>query len=122
MKIRIKGNSVRFRLTQSEVKQLSETGSITENTVFGTNVLQYKVKLMPSIQNLRASYSNNQIVMMVPEQDGKNWFHNETVGFENGMELPEGKELHLLLEKDFTCLEDRNEDQSDNYPNPKLQH
>jgi hypothetical protein len=26
------------------------------------------------------------------------------------------------LEKDFTCLENRAEDQSDNYPNPKLQH
>ncbi|MAW80598.1 MAG: hypothetical protein CMI63_10190 [Parvularcula sp.] len=120
MKIRIKGNSVRFRLTQSEVKQLSETGSVTEKTVFGTNVFQYKVKLMPSIQNLRASYSNNQITMMVPEQDGRNWSHDATVGFENVMGLPEGNELHLLLEKDFTCLENRNEDQSDNYP--KLQH
>lgn len=122
MKIRIKGNSVRFRLTRSEVKQLSETGSVTERTVFGTHVFRYKVKLMSSIQNLRASYDNNQITMMVPQEDGRNWSHNETVGFENVMELPEGKGLHLLLEKDFTCLEDRNEDQSDNYPNPKLQH
>jgi len=122
MKIRIKGNSIRFRLTQSEVKQLSETGSITENTEFGSNVFHYQVKLASSVKNLEASYSNDEIVMLVPEVNGKNWFHNNTVGFEHEMELPKGKKLHLLLEKDFTCLENRAEDQSDNYPNPKLQH
>ncbi|WP_318309337.1 DUF7009 family protein [Flagellimonas crocea] len=122
MKIRIKGNSIRFRLTQSEVKQLYETGSIMETTEFGPSKFQYQAKLMPSIKNLGASYSNNIILMMVPETDGKNWFHDNTVGFEHEMELPEGKKLHLLLEKDFTCLENRAEDQSDNYPNPKLQH
>ena len=122
MKIRIKGNSIRFRLTQSEVKQLSETGSIMETTEFGSNAFHYQVKLAPSVKNLEASYSNDEIVMLVPEVDGKNWFHNNAVGFEHEMELPKGKKLHLLLEKDFTCLENRAEDQSDNYPNPKLQH
>jgi len=122
MKIRIKGSSIRFRLTQSEVKQLSETGSIMETTEFGSNAFHYQVKLTPSVKNLEASYANDEIVMLVPETDGKNWFHNNTVSFEHEMELPKGKKLHLLLEKDFTCLENRAEDQSDNYPNPKLQH
>ncbi|WP_437397229.1 DUF7009 family protein [Flagellimonas lutimaris] len=122
MKIRIKGNSIRFRLTQSEVQQLSETGSVKETTIFGPNVFQYQVKLMSSVQNLQVSYYNDTILMMIPEADGKNWFHNDTIGFEHEVELSEGKKLHLLLEKDFTCLENRDEDQSDNYPNPKLQH
>ncbi|MDF0707627.1 DUF7009 family protein [Flagellimonas okinawensis] len=122
MKIRIKGNSIRFRLTQSEVKQLCETGSITETTQFCDNIFHYQVKLIPSLKHLKASYSNNNILMMVPEDDGRNWHHEDTVGFEQEMELNDGKKLHLLLEKDFTCLENRVEDQSDNYPNPKLQH
>ena len=122
MKIRIKGNSIRFRLTQSEVKQLSEKGSVKETTEFGSNTFHYQVELTTSVKNLEASYSNDEIVMMVPETDGRNWFHNNTVGFEHQMGLPKGKKLHLLLEKDFTCLENRAEDQSDNYPNPKLQH
>jgi len=122
MKIRIKGNSIRFRLTQSEVKQLSEKGSVKETTEFGSNTFHYQVELTTSVKNLEASYSNDEIVMMVPEDDGRNWFHNNTVGFEHQMGLPKGKKLHLLLEKDFTCLENRAEDQSDNYPNPKLQH
>ena len=97
MKIRIKGNSIRFRLTQSEVKQLSETGSVKESTEFGPNVFQYQVKLMSSVQNLEASYSNDTILMMIPEADGNNWFHNDTIGFEHEMELPKGRNLHLLL-------------------------
>ncbi|MEC7264981.1 MAG: hypothetical protein VXW38_14675 [Bacteroidota bacterium] len=121
MKIRIKGNSVRFRLTQSEVKQLSETGSVQESTEFGTNTFQYRVQSMKGIQNLQASYAHNQVVLSIPETDGKNWFQNEIVGFEHEMLLPKGKRLHLLVEKDFTCLDNTTEDQSDNYPNPKLQ-
>jgi hypothetical protein len=37
----------------------------------------------------------------------------DKVGFEN----TDG-ELHLLVEKDFTCLDNVAEDQSDNFPNP----
>ena len=121
MKIRIKGNSVRFRLTQSEVKQLSETGSVQEISEFGTQTFQYRVQLMKGIQNLQASYIQNEIMLSIPESDGKDWFQKETVGFEHEMPLSEGKKLHLLVEKDFACLENTAEDQSDNYPNPKLQ-
>ena len=34
-----------------------------------------------------------------------------------GFESNQG-DLHLLIEKDFTCLDNIEEDQSDNYPNP----
>lgn len=121
MKIRIKGNSVRFRLTQSEVKRLFETGLVQETTEFGAHTFQYRVQLLKGIQNLQAIYAQNEIVLSIPETDGKDWFQKEIVGFEHEMPLPEGKKLHLLVEKDFTCLENTSEDQSDNYPNPKLQ-
>ena len=39
--------------------------------------------------------------------------NTDRVGFE---ETVSG--LHLLVEKDFTCLDSIEEDQSDNYPNP----
>tara|TARA_Y100001968_G_scaffold307582_1_gene325514 strand:- start:646 stop:1014 length:369 start_codon:yes stop_codon:yes gene_type:complete len=121
MKIRIKGNTIRFRLTQSEVRQLSETGTVTETTPFGPTTFSYQVALHPNISLLQANYTADRITLMVPDSMGKTWFHDENVGFENQMALSEGNTLHLLLEKDFTCLENRSEDESDNYPNPKLQ-
>ena len=48
------------------------------------------------------------------------WDVNETVGFENSISVADDTSLHLLLEKDFVCLDERIEDQSDNYPNPKM--
>ncbi|THV60810.1 hypothetical protein EZV76_00265 [Flagellimonas alvinocaridis] len=121
MKIRIKGNSVRFRLTQSEVKQLSETGSVMETTEFEQTTFVYEVQLEPTITELQASFFENTIIMKVPKDMGIHWFDSDTVGFENRVVLTNGNQLHLLLEKDFTCLENTSEDQSDNYPNPKLQ-
>lgn len=121
MKIRIKGNTIRLRLTQSEVRQLSETGTVRETTPFGPTTFRYQVALHPDIEQLQASYADNQVTLLVPETMGKTWFQDETIGFENQMVLTEGNTLHLLLEKDFTCLENRSEDESDNYPNPKLQ-
>jgi hypothetical protein len=51
----------------------------------------------------------------MPELMAKNWATTEKVGFEetNGP-------LYLLVEKDFKCLDNVAEDQSDNYPNPLL--
>ena len=115
MKIRIKGNSVRFRLTQTEVKQLCEKGSVTEQTLFGDATFGYAVVMGSEKETMHATFTSNTITLFLPEALGKHWFHNEKVGFEQYQ-----NELYLLLEKDFTCLDNTLEDQSDNYPNPKL--
>ncbi|WP_431196056.1 DUF7009 family protein, partial [Maribacter litoralis] len=49
MKIRIKGDSVRFRLTQTEVKSLSENGKIYDSTNFGSIKFNYGVVLNSDI-------------------------------------------------------------------------
>jgi len=49
----------------------------------------------------------------MPEAMADEWLVTDRVGFEyyeNG--------LSLLIEKDFKCLDNVAEDQSDNYPNP----
>jgi hypothetical protein len=43
----------------------------------------------------------------------KIWDSTDRVGFEY-----QDKDLFLLVEKDFKCLDNVAEDQSDNYPNP----
>lgn len=47
-----------------------------------------------------------------------NWDKNEIVGFKDDFALKNGEKLSLLVEKDFVCLDERDEDESDNYPNP----
>lgn len=117
MKIRIKGNSVRFRLTQSEVKQLCEEGEVLEKTEFGDSCFYYAVRMTQETTVLSAKYQEQKITLLLPKSLGKDWYTNAQVGFEQQQD-----QLFLLLEKDFTCLDNTMEDQSDNYPNPKLQN
>ena len=121
MKIRIKENSVRFRLTKSEVKALSEGGMVEATTRFNAGVFGYAVRLDPEASEMHAEFTHQKITLYLPEKWGKDWFENDRVGFEHNQDTNKGSGLHLLLEKDFTCLDNRLEDQSDNYPNPKLQ-
>lgn len=119
MKIRIKGNSIRFRLTQIDVKTLSEKGYIEDCTPFNFSTFVYSVVAKNNLEHLFASFSQNRIVLTVPKKWIIKWVDNETVSFQNVLKMESGEELALLLEKDFSCLDNTLEDQSDNYPNPK---
>jgi hypothetical protein len=119
MKIRIKGNSFRIRLTRSEVDQFAETGYLEETTEFGSNSFVYALQSMEGIPGLEADYEENKMTMYVPSNIPAVWAKNETVGYENNMEIGDGKHLFLLLEKDFKCIDaPAHEDQSDNFENP----
>ncbi len=120
MKIRIKGNSVRFRLTQMEVKTLCEKGMVREKTDFNESHFIYAVKASDEHDNLAASFFDQGIMLFVPKNSIVNWHTNEQVGLYHTQNLNNGKLLDIKLEKDFVCMDETVEDQSDNYPNPKM--
>jgi hypothetical protein len=119
MKIRILGNSVRFRLTRTEVDTLCTKGYIENKTYFDTNVFTYAVRLVSDSKKLSAQFRDDTITLNLPKALGANWHKTEQVGFGETFSFSNNGSLSLLLEKDFTCLDERTEDQSDNYPNPK---
>lgn len=118
MKIRIKGNSIRYRLTKTEVDNFGANGILQDKTEFGNNEFIYSLESSSSINNLAATLDGNKITLLVPEEIKNEWVNTNVVGFNNKMQIGNGKELFLLLEKDFVCLDNTFEDQSDNYPNP----
>tara|TARA_R110002126_G_scaffold154722_7_gene301788 strand:- start:981 stop:1346 length:366 start_codon:yes stop_codon:yes gene_type:complete len=120
MKIRIKGDSIRFRLTQTEVQELSENGKIYDNTNFGNLKFRYGVVLNKNMKNLSVRFENNGIILEMPDSKGKYWYSNDIITYDHNFKTSDKNEIYLLLEKDFTCLDNTIEDQSDNYPNPKL--
>ena len=112
MKIRIKGNSLRYRLTRSDISALAKDGSLNEQTDFIGKSLIYSLTTTQK-DVLTAEFIDNTITLYLPEIMLDKLVNTETVGFNNNT----GK-LILLVEKDFTCLDNVAEDQSDNYPNP----
>lgn len=118
MKLRIKGNSLRIRLTKSEVSTLSNTGYLEEQTVFPGNNFMYALQSVDDAGQLSATYNNNKMTMLVPASFVKDWPENEIVSIHANMPLANNQSLYLLLEKDFVCLDETTEDQSDNFENP----
>jgi len=114
MKIRIQGNSIRLRLTRSEVTRFAEEGAVTEKTDFGKNSFQYELRKSGSGE-LKAEFLDGKISMLLPEHLATEWTSTEKVGYSGEMETGDGKKLFLLLEKDFKCLHNEREDQHDQF-------
>ena len=119
MKVRIKDNSLRVRPTHSEVDQFAQTGYLEEKTEFGNSTFIYALQSMEGIPALEADFEESKMTMYVPANIPAVWAKDETVGHENNMDIGDGKQLFLLLEKDFKCIDaPPHEDQSDNFENP----
>ena len=118
MKIRIHGNSIRIRLSKTEVEILSDEGHLEERTSFGNTYFTYALSQSMDVNELTATFADNQITMFVPASFLEDWPINNIVGFEENMPINETDFLYLLLEKDFKCLDNTTEDQSDNFENP----
>jgi hypothetical protein len=118
MKIRIKGPSIRLRLSKSEVHQLVHEGRLEEATPFAGKNFVYALQKTDDGDALSANFEGDIITMYVPQQLIQGWDTNTLVTIDAHMPLPKGDSLYLLLEKDFQCLDKTEEDQSDNYINP----
>jgi hypothetical protein len=112
MKIRIKGNSLRYRLTKTDVENFDRDGYLEETSHFGTQTFKYALQ-RSTRDALSANFCNNTITMYMPAAMALEWTSTDRVGYENN-----SSQMYLLIEKDFKCLDNVAEDQSDNYPNP----
>ncbi|MBS1524250.1 MAG: hypothetical protein JST19_01295 [Bacteroidetes bacterium] len=113
MKIRIKGNAIRYRLTKSDVATIIKNERLEEHTEFGHGATFIYALQATHDYDLSATFRDNRITLFVPHTMIDQLANTDEVGFEN----VQGK-LFLLVEKDFTCLDNVAEDQGDNYPNP----
>jgi hypothetical protein len=122
MKLRIRGNSIRFRLGESEVAQLAKAGRVSDSVQFSAlprNSLTYSVEASPGDREIGARYQGNEIMVTIPSAAVKEWADSEQVGL-NGRQAISGElGLAISIEKDFRCLATRpGEDESDSFANP----
>ena len=120
MKLRIRDNSVRLRLSQGEVEQLQSEGLVGGCTEFpGGRSFVYEVESSPASVTPAAHFSENRLTVRLPETVVLAWAKSEQVSMAGEQRLGDGGFLKLLVEKDFRCLAPRQgEDESDMFPNP----
>lgn len=121
MKLRILDNSIRLRLTQSEVGKASIDGLVRGSVRFpGSNTFAYVLESSPATVKPEAHFSNNVLTVRIPEADIRRWAGSDQVSIESEQGLDDGGELRILVEKDFACLAPRQgEDEADMYPHPE---
>ena len=118
MKLRIKGNTIRFRLSKCEVADFAEQNFISETTNFIGNKFNYGLVADPKIDYIDISFIESNLIIKLPSEKAKRWTDSNEVGIYHNISTGEGKILQLTIEKDFKCLDETIEDQSDNYENP----
>lgn len=118
MKLRIRGNSLRLRLTRTELAELAGTGTVVNQVqlgVFPDCALVYRMELSDEAIKPVVVFRNSQICVSLPSVQAREWARSESVGIYS----EESWGLKLIVEKDFKCLDPRiGEDESDAFENP----
>jgi hypothetical protein len=119
MKLRIKGASLRLRLTQGEVRALSAGGRVEEQVPFGGgSKLTYRLSRDATADKIAATLSDGVLDIRVPDALARRWCASDEVTLTENQQTG-ADTLRIVVEKDFACLAPRpDEDEADNFPHP----
>jgi hypothetical protein len=115
MKLRLQGNSVRLRLTRSEVERLRDNGIVEETADFGGGeVLAYRLQSRRQPGPMQAGFCQGAVTVSVSSEAAQTWAASEEVGI-----YAQTGDVAISIEKDFRCLTRPLEGQElDAYPHP----
>ena len=121
MKVRIQGNSIRFRLKEPEVRRFSETGLVEETMALGHGAaLRFRLEVAER-ETVGLQHRPNLLAIEVPRALASEWTDTGRVGFDARVDLGDGSGLSVLVEKDWACLDGSEEENIGSYPNPMTQ-
>ena len=121
MKLRIKGNSLRLRISQTELAQLLRDGTIEETIHFGMAAeatLTYGLKHAAADRDIGLEYVAQRVTVVLSTAAATRWTEGDDVGIYGSCATGDGA-LELMLEKDFACLDRDDPANKDAFPNPK---
>lgn len=125
MKLRIKGDSFRLRISPSEMNRLLQSGRIAETIGFGPQPHE-KLTYALQMDNDRGSpdgamtirYLPQEITVFVRAEQARLWAGGEQVGIYAEVNTGQAQ-LELAVEKDFACLDKNDAANQDTFPHPK---
>lgn len=122
MKIRIRGNSIRYRLDKADIATLEVQGKVEEETCIGAGALHFCIRARTDIQQPAIRLEGTAVHLSIPAEQVQAWTGSNLTGFDAVITNPDGSVLKLLVEKDFKCLTERDEDESQAFDNPLNGH
>jgi hypothetical protein len=110
MKLRIRGNSVRIRVTQSELDRVAGTGEVNDTVHFGQGAqLTYRL-VVADAGKVTAAFDGTALTVRVPAAVIGDWARTDIVSITGEQALDGGETLRILVEKDFECLAPRDDE------------
>jgi hypothetical protein len=96
VKLRLDGNSIRLRLSPSEVSRLANTGEVSTRTVFpGGTVLTTSVQ-SDEVPGLTATFDGSKVLLSIPAGEVRRWAESEQIGI-----YGDAQGLRIIVEKDL---------------------
>jgi len=123
MKLRFKDNSIRFRVTQSDLTQLIDTGRVEKTIYFAPDEnlkMTYALEHHPSATCASVRYHASHLKVVLPTADVRTWGPSDQVGIYATVDLGMHGNLEILVEKDYACLDLSDADNHDTFPNPGI--
>jgi hypothetical protein len=121
MKLRIKGNSLRLRVSRSEVARLLASDCLEETIHFAPEAsaeFTYAMQQDSLVSTPTVQYTDARVAILMPADQTNTWGVTDQVGIAESISLGDLGSLALLIEKDFACLDLSDEDNQDTFANP----
>lgn len=121
MKLRIKGNSLRLRVSRSELA-LFQAGGRIEETIHFTAApeanLTYALESALQASPVTVRYGSREVTVILSRDRARIWEAPSEVGVYTTLDIGSAGSLEVVVEKDFACIDRSDEDQSDTFANP----
>jgi len=122
MKVRLRKNTIRFRLTQTEAAKLLTAGTVKDSTSFGPGDdqrLSYSIRADEHCERFAIGLSANEIAAAVPAAALNEWLMGPLIELAGEQSIGDGQTIEIRIEKDLSCLKPRpGTDDDDTFPNP----
>jgi hypothetical protein len=120
MKLRIRGDSIRLRLTRTDLATLIEKGTVGESMRMSPNAnFEYRLTADRQLNVAHVTLSAGVLEVRLPRDQIGRWADSNDVGIETRQANGSESGLLVLVEKDFPCLTARpHEDDSDAFDRP----
>ncbi len=121
MKLRIKGNSLRLRVSRSELARFQAGGRIEETIHFTAApeaTLTYALESTLRSSPVSVRYGSREVTVILSQDRARIWEAENEVGVYTTIDMGPIGSLEVAVEKDFACLDRSDEDNSDTFTNP----
>jgi len=119
MKLRIRNNSLRLRITKTELKTFAAERKVACTINFPDGEKMRYELAWSEDESYDACFVGGNIFVAVAKSAGQKWLEESEVSIDHKLAISDGSLFRLLVEKDFQCLSERKEeDESDMFINP----